>query len=390
MTPTKVHPRPWLGLGPEVATALGQQLDEVVRQLAEGIAASVPEFATIDDPRFARDTVEAVTAALERFVSLVGADEPALSREIRETFVSLGAAEARENRGPNAVISALRVGARLLLSETTAAVRTVVPLTSEHVLQIADAVSAFTDELVAASTEGYAEQVREAAGESDRRRMHLAELLVRGGAAPSAVHQAAIEAGWDGLGAITPILLDLADAREARFRFSADGVVVERHGYAVVLVRDTGRPVADLLGARLSRRPAVVGLTVPWSEVPQAEHLAVRTADRVRQRDGTVLVAEHLVALAVNGEVAAAAALVTLRLAPILALPAGPRDALLQTLDSWLRNWGARTVVARELFVHPQTVSYRIRRVRELLGDGLDDPAVRFELAVALTHERTR
>ena len=115
------------------------------------------------------------------------------------------------------------------------------------------------------------------------------------------------------------------------------------------------------------------------------------SSDGVRvSRDGTVLVAEHLVALAVNGEVAAAAALVTLRLEPILALPAGPRDALLQTLDSWLRNWGARTVVARELFVHPQTVSYRIRRVRELLGDGLDDPAVRFELAVALTHERTR
>jgi DNA-binding PucR family transcriptional regulator len=35
--------------------------------------------------------------------------------------------------------------------------------------------------------------------------------------------------------------------------------------------------------------------------------------------------------------------------------------------------------------VHPQTVSYRLGRLRELLGDDLDDPTARFELLLVLT-----
>ena len=54
------------------------------------------------------------------------------------------------------------------------------------------------------------------------------------------------------------------------------------------------------------------------------------------------------------------------------------------TLESWLRHWGSRTAVAAELFIHPQTVGYRLKRLRELLGDGLDDPAARFELLLIL------
>ena len=40
--------------------------------------------------------------------------------------------------------------------------------------------------------------------------------------------------------------------------------------------------------------------------------------------------------------------------------------------------------VAAELGVHPQTVRYRIRQLRELFGTRLEDPEARFELALAL------
>ena len=36
--------------------------------------------------------------------------------------------------------------------------------------------------------------------------------------------------------------------------------------------------------------------------------------------------------------------------------------------------------MAAELHVHPQTARYRIARLRELLGEQLDDPDARFEL----------
>jgi hypothetical protein len=37
-----------------------------------------------------------------------------------------------------------------------------------------------------------------------------------------------------------------------------------------------------------------------------------------------------------------------------------------------------------ELFVPPRAVSYRIRRLRELFGDDLDDPRNRLELQLVL------
>jgi DNA-binding PucR family transcriptional regulator len=86
-----------------------------------------------------------------------------------------------------------------------------------------------------------------------------------------------------------------------------------------------------------------------------------------------------------QGEAGALAVLALQRLEPFAGLADGARDRLLQTLHSWLRHWGARSAVADELFIHPQTVSYRVRRLRELLGDDLDDATVRFELLLVLS-----
>lgn len=72
-------------------------------------------------------------------------------------------------------------------------------------------------------------------------------------------------------------------------------------------------------------------------------------------------------------------------LAEIDELPEDQRVMLLQTLLEWLRHWGHRTRVADSLGVHPQTVSHRINRLRDLLADELDDPDVGSELLVLLT-----
>ena len=40
--------------------------------------------------------------------------------------------------------------------------------------------------------------------------------------------------------------------------------------------------------------------------------------------------------------------------------------------------------MARALDLHPQTVRYRLARLRDLLGEQLDDPDVRLELELAL------
>jgi DNA-binding PucR family transcriptional regulator len=45
--------------------------------------------------------------------------------------------------------------------------------------------------------------------------------------------------------------------------------------------------------------------------------------------------------------------------------------------------------VAAELYVHPQTVSYRVNRLRDLFGADLDEPAARFELLLVLAYRST-
>jgi DNA-binding PucR family transcriptional regulator len=60
------------------------------------------------------------------------------------------------------------------------------------------------------------------------------------------------------------------------------------------------------------------------------------------------------------------------------------RERLEETLRLWLLHRGRREPVAEALFVHPQTVRYRVGQLRELFGDTLDDPGVVADLVVAL------
>jgi DNA-binding PucR family transcriptional regulator len=55
-----------------------------------------------------------------------------------------------------------------------------------------------------------------------------------------------------------------------------------------------------------------------------------------------------------------------------------------QTALAYVQHGGNAAAVARALGVHPQTARYRLARLRELLGDGLDQADTRFELELAL------
>jgi hypothetical protein len=362
------------------------RLPATVRALAGAVTEATPAFATIEDTKFARDARTAVRVALERFLDLVGTDQPALPPRVREVFVALGAAEAREDRGPEALLASLRMAARRLLRMAAESLAELRPVDTDLLIDLSDAISAYVDELAAASTDGYARQLREQAGEGDRRRRQLAELLLRGGAQESVVAAAAAGIGWQPLDTVVPVLLPLEQARDTRFRYGANGLVVERGRDAVLLLPEGPRATRTQLAEALAGRGAVVGPMLGWAQVPEA----VRLAELVGPDPGgaPVFADDHLAALALRGEPAALAALSARRLAPLAPLRAAERERLLTTLHSWLRHWGSRAAVSAELFVHPQTVSYRLRQLRELLGDDLDDPAARFELLLVLAADR--
>jgi hypothetical protein len=75
-------------------------------------------------------------------------------------------------------------------------------------------------------------------------------------------------------------------------------------------------------------------------------------------------------------------------LADLLALPSAEREVLLNTLHAWFAEHGSAKDAAERLFVHPNTVRYRIRRVQDLTGRDLTDPRGISELYLAVESVR--
>ncbi len=125
-----------------------------------------------------------------------------------------------------------------------------------------------------------------------------------------------------------------------------------------------------------------IGAALGPSVGPAEAHRSLRWARRALElmargalpADGLLRVAEHLPTMIVLGDEALARALVAHALAPLQALPAAERERLLATLAAWLAHQRHTPGIAAELHVHPQTVRYRMAKLRELLGDALDSP----------------
>jgi DNA-binding PucR family transcriptional regulator len=92
---------------------------------------------------------------------------------------------------------------------------------------------------------------------------------------------------------------------------------------------------------------------------------------------------QHLVELVLTADPDAYADLRARALAPLRALPESSARRLEETLRAWLLHHGRRDEVATALFVHPQTVRYRMGQVRDLFPD-LDSPHRVLELTLAL------
>jgi hypothetical protein len=93
---------------------------------------------------------------------------------------------------------------------------------------------------------------------------------------------------------------------------------------------------------------------------------------------------EHLSTLLLLADTDLARALLRGQLAPLARLRPGQRDRMAQTMLAWLELGQNAAEVAQHLYIHPQTVRYRLRRIQELFGDRLRDPRGRFELVLAL------
>ena len=381
---------PWVTLPPGLGDSVRPFLSDVVDEVIASIPSEVPSYARPLEGRFGQGVRIGVEVALGRFLDLPGTDSPALSPQDRDVYLALGRGELLQGRSLEALLAAYRVGARV-------AFRRFADLAGEIdpglLMPLAESVFAYIDELSAVSAEGYAAEQSRRAGESDRRRSQLLTLLLSGTADAPSVAAAAAAAGWTVPEEVVAVVVDEERGGGLQTRLGPEAIVAPYGGEVVAVLPAPLRPKArEALRTMLVGWQAAVGPARPWAAVPSSLRLAQQAASLLAQgRAGEepVFADEHLADLVVHRDPELVASLAALRLAPLEALRDSSRERFAETLLAWLQHRGERQHVAAALHVHPQTVGYRLTRLREMFGEVLEDPQGRFELELALRARAT-
>jgi PucR C-terminal helix-turn-helix domain len=385
--------RPWESLPPEVARALRPELPALADEIVTAVSEGVPDYARSLEGDFGRALRAGVEDALGQFVAAV--EDPESARQNgRETYVDLGRAEMRAGRSLDALLAAYRIGARAAWRRLVAAGERA-GLPPATLYSLAEAIFAYIDELSADSIEGYAREQAAQAGALQRRRQRLATLLVEDPPAPpAAVEAAAADAGWPLPRALAALAVEGEEADRLAARLGPEALVAPLPSLTLVVLRDPAAPGRRReLTAALRGRRAAVGHVTGWHEAGLSFARAHRVLELVREGAvepaGPLAVAEeHQLELVLGGDRRLATDLAERALAPLDGETELSRERLGSTLEAWLRHRGRTEEVARALHVHPQTVRYRLARLRELFGDRLDAPDGRFELELALRARR--
>ena len=371
----------------EVADVLRPVLPDLADEIIATIAAEVPDYQRAMEGDFGRVVRLGVEVALGRFVDAV--DDPAA----HDTYVNLGRGEFHAGRSLDALLAAYRVGARIAWRRfVEAGVRG--GLDPEDLYRIGEAIFEYIDELSAESAEGHALEQRAETGARRRRRARLVTLLATE-ATEEDLRAAAADAGWEiprqvAALAVEPDDEDVEEAAERLGRALGPGVVAAAYeGIVCAIVADPRAPGwRRRLTVTVRGRVAALGPAVPWPAAARSVRRALATqrlaAEGALPRTGLLHAEEHLADLLLTSDPDLTAELAAHELAPLAALPARTGARLEQTLRAWLDRPGQVQAVAATLGVHPQTVRYRVRQLRELFGARLEDPDRRFELALAL------
>jgi hypothetical protein len=331
-----------------------------------------------------------VETAVDAFVQSVAEPAGDLTPS-REVFVGLGRTEFREGHSVDALRSVLTLGGREIWAYL---VERELPPAVLYVL--ASALFGFLDALAGAAAEGYLDEQRQHARDWDTTRRRLITLLIQPGpAGGSAIPAAADAARWPLPGSLAVVSVEGTDGEHVA-RLAGSGTIATVIDDATRLILPEPATPGRLrhLGAALAGRRAAVGPVVGLGAARLSYRLSRRALEL--QREGVLPAAgllhcdEHLVTLVTAWEPGLTGRLAERWLAPLAALGTAEREVLGATLLAWLRAQGQVLAAAAALPAHPQTVRYRMRKIRRLFGAALDDPDARLALQLALTHRPGR
>lgn len=382
-------------LSDDVVAAMQAVLPRMAERTVEAVTVEVPSYADAFSGQMGQNIENAVQMALGAFLRLATrashSDAATQLAPALDGAYELGRGEARNGRAIDVLLAAYRVGARVAWRELSA---TAVDagLTANTIARFAELVFAFIDELSASSVAGHTDELATSGRVRERYLQRLGQGLLTG-ESPQALEAYAEQVNWTPPRTLTAVLLPAAQARGVAASFGSSTLQLSEDIPDVDAAESlTALLVPDMDGARrgqllrvLAGRIAWVGPARPWTQVRTSYRRAVRSRALASTDESPVVDAdERLVELLLTADPDAAADLRRRALEPLAGLRPNAADRLAETLRSWLLHQGRRDAVAADLFVHAQTVRYRMTQLRELYGDKLDDPASILELIVAL------
>ncbi|OBF84974.1 PucR family transcriptional regulator [Mycobacterium sp. 852002-51163_SCH5372311] len=262
----------------------------------------------------------------------------------------------------------------------------------------------YSRDLAFTAATAYADAAEARGTWDSRMEASVVDAVVRGDTGPELLSRAAA-LNWDTTSPATVVVGTPAPSRGApnaeldSERASQDvRDIAARHGRAaltdvhgtwlVAIVSGHLSPTEKFLGDLLeafSDGPVVIGPTAPM--LTAAYHSASEAISGMNAVAGwsgaprPVLARELLPERALMGDASAIVALHTDVMRPLA--DAGP--TLTETLNAYLDCGGAIEACARKLFVHPNTVRYRLKRITDFTGRDPTQPRDAYVLRVAAT-----
>ena len=373
-----------------IVAAARTSLPDLVERVAHRIRTEIPCYAA-EDVVAPADLRASVRANVDYILdSLTGRARANLSAPD-----ATGRTRAAQGVPLAEMLTAYRVGVAELWSALVTAARGLPGVPADDVIELAGAVFAAQNTYSDAALAAYRDEAREILRTQERERAALVEVILAGAAAKGTLWEVANALRLPLDGAFLVIAAETQPGHDPIPRAESALAVIDVRSVwrldaevslGVLSLPDRSRngTVLTVLDKHATHR---IGASPVFGELHQAGWALQLARLALGSNNGDTGVAQFrdspidiLVAAAPHAALETARAV----LGGLLELPEDELDLLLGTFEAWVRASGSASVAGAELFCHPNTVRYRLRRIEAGTGRVLANPGDVAELVTAV------
>ena len=361
--------------GDTVLTPLQQLTDEMLERAgavgeraAERMQEELPAYATVP-----REELLPVLLENTRNILLAVRDPDAAPPHLEAHYRESGETRARQGISSDEMLNAWRIALAAVREEAHAVARAN-GFNDGVLLEFIEAILRFGDAGMLASAAAHRKTELELARHEQHHRTTLVRGILFGTLSPAAIHVQSGAYGLDPTASYCAVRARPAGeltARSIEAQLDIADTAGPRRGLAALLDGDLAGFVAVPLRGAV-RVPVGVGPPAPLHALEESFRLATRALETALAlgREGAVEIDALGLAPAViaDGEIGDA---LTARIVDPITGHGRSGQVLLETVDRYLANDLRLDATAAELFLHVNTVRYRLRRFEELTGTDL-------------------